>query len=115
MLGNFNDILLQSEVRGGSFSNARAYIFAKTLANCKLFDMGAIGRSFTWIRKVRGGLQVAKKFDRAIINQEWRLLFPEAYDEVLACLHSDHCSLLIHCNKVGEDKKGLHPFRFQAA
>ncbi|XP_072065876.1 uncharacterized protein [Arachis hypogaea] len=77
VLGNFNDILMQNEVKGG--------------------------------------LHVAKKLDRAVINQEWRLLFPEAYNEVLACLHSDHCPLLIRCKKEGTAKKGNRPFRFQAA
>ncbi|XP_072058140.1 uncharacterized protein [Arachis hypogaea] len=110
----WND-LIRNEVRGGSFYNARSEKFAETLAECNLFDMGAIGRNFTWFRKVKGGLQVAKKLDRAVINQEWRLLFPEAYNEVLARLHSDHCPLLIRCKKEGTAKKGNRPFRFQAA
>ncbi|XP_015958565.1 uncharacterized protein LOC107482544 [Arachis duranensis] len=59
--------------------------------------------------------EVAKKLDRAVINQEWRLLFPEAYNEVLARLHSDYCPLLIRCKKEGTAKKGNRPFRFQAA
>ncbi|XP_015940042.1 uncharacterized protein LOC107465577 [Arachis duranensis] len=100
----WND-LIRNEVRGGSFYNARSEKFAETLAECNLFDMGAIGRNFTWFQKVKGGLQVAKKLDRAVINQEWRLLFPEAYNEVLARLHSDHCPLLIRCKKEGTAKK----------
>ncbi|XP_072054914.1 uncharacterized protein [Arachis hypogaea] len=95
LLENFNEILLQNEIKGGAFSNVRVELSAVTLANCRLFDMGAIGRSFTWYRKVRRGLQVAKKLDRAVINQEWHLLFSETYNEVLARLHSDHYPLLI--------------------
>ncbi|XP_057760324.1 uncharacterized protein LOC130980686 [Arachis stenosperma] len=70
VLGDFNDVLLQSEVRGGQFRLARAEQFAETLEDCGLFDMGAIGRRFTWYRKVKGGVQVAKKLDRAVFNQD---------------------------------------------
>ncbi|XP_072084637.1 uncharacterized protein [Arachis hypogaea] len=115
VLGDFNDILLQSEVRGGQFRLARAEQFAETLEDCGLFDMGAIGRRFTWYRKVKGGVQVAKKLDRAVINQDWRLMFPEAYTEVLARLHSDHCPLFTRCKMAKRATKGHRPFRFQAA
>ncbi|XP_016199953.1 uncharacterized protein LOC107640962 [Arachis ipaensis] len=115
VLGDFNDVLLQSEVRGGQFRLARAEQFAETLENCGLFDMGAIGRRFTWYRKVKGGVQVAKKLDRAVINQDWRLMFLEAYTEVLARLHSDHCPLFTRCKIAERATKGHHPFRFQAA
>ncbi|XP_072073484.1 uncharacterized protein [Arachis hypogaea] len=47
VLGDFNDILMQNEVRRGFFYNARSEKFAETLAECNLFDMGAIGRNFT--------------------------------------------------------------------
>nr|XP_029148269.1 uncharacterized protein LOC112742262 [Arachis hypogaea] len=115
VLGEFNDVLLQSEVRGGQFRLARAEQFAETLEDCGLFDMGAIGRRFTWYRKVKGGVQVAKKLDRAVINQDWRLMFPEAYTEVLARLHSDHCPLFTRCKMAKRATKGHRPFRFQAA
>ncbi|XP_072087268.1 uncharacterized protein [Arachis hypogaea] len=69
VLGDFNDILMQNEVRGGSFYNARSEKFAETLAECNLFDMEAIGRNFTWFRKVKGGLckkeGTAKKGNRS--------------------------------------------------
>ncbi|XP_072064306.1 uncharacterized protein [Arachis hypogaea] len=115
VLGDFNDVLLQSEIRGGQFRLARAEQFAETLEDCGLFNMGAIGRRFTWYRKVKGGVQVAKKLDRAVINQDWRLMFPEAYTEVLARLHSDHCPLFTRCKMAKRATKGYRPFRFQAA
>ncbi|XP_057760049.1 uncharacterized protein LOC130980377 [Arachis stenosperma] len=40
VLGDFNDVLLQSEVKGGQFRLARAEQFAKILEDCRLFDMG---------------------------------------------------------------------------
>ncbi|XP_025607610.1 uncharacterized protein [Arachis hypogaea] len=110
--GTFNDVLLQSEVRGGQFRLARAEQFAKILEDCGLFDMGAIGRKFTWYRKVNGGVQVAKKLDRAVIIQDWRLIFSEAYTEVLAHLHSDHCPLFTRWKMAERATKGHRPFRF---
>ncbi|XP_072064539.1 uncharacterized protein [Arachis hypogaea] len=114
-MGNTSSYCSASEVRGGQFRLARAEQFAETLEDCGLFDMGAIGRRFTWYRKVKGGVQVAKKLDRAVINQDWRLMFPEAYTEVLARLHSDHCPLFTRCKMAKRVTKGHRPFRFQAA
>ncbi|XP_072086976.1 uncharacterized protein [Arachis hypogaea] len=115
VLGDFNDVLLQSEVRGGQFRLARAEQFVETLEDCGMFDMGTIGRRFTWYMKVKGGVQVAKKLDRVVINQDWRLIFPEAYTEVLVRLHSDHCPLFTRCKMAKRATKGHRPFRFQAA
>ncbi|XP_052114154.1 uncharacterized protein LOC127745460 [Arachis duranensis] len=112
---SFSVGLWWSEVRGGQFRLARAEQFAETLEDCGLFDMGTIGRRFTWYRKVKGGVQVAKKLDRAVINQAWRLMFPKAYTEVLARFHSDHYLLFTRCKMAERATKGHRPFRFQAA
>ncbi|XP_072087912.1 uncharacterized protein [Arachis hypogaea] len=115
MLVDFNDVLLQSEVRREQFRLSKAEQFAKTLKDYGLFDMGAIWRRFTWYRRVKGGVQVAKKLDRAVINQDWRLMFPEAYTEVMARLYADHYPLFTRYKMAERATKGNRPFRFQAA
>ncbi|XP_072054452.1 uncharacterized protein [Arachis hypogaea] len=82
--------------------------------SCGLFDLTTSERRFTWFRKIQGNKEIAKRLDRACCTTEWRLLFPEAFVEVLSRSHSDHCPLLIRCQGV-PIKKGNRPFRFQAA
>ena len=53
VLGDFNEILHYSEVRGGDFYPHRASKFLETMNDCGLVDLGAVGTSFTWARKVR--------------------------------------------------------------
>ncbi|XP_072062304.1 uncharacterized protein [Arachis hypogaea] len=99
---------------GGNFYSNRSSIFASTLDSCGLFDLTTSGRRFTWFRKIQGNKEIAKRLDRACCTTEWRLLFSEAFVEVLSRSHSDHCPLLIRCQGV-LIKKENRPFRFQAA
>ncbi|XP_029143947.1 uncharacterized protein [Arachis hypogaea] len=111
---DFNDILSVHEVKEGNFYSNRSSIFASTLDSCGLFDLTTFGRRFTWFCKIQGYKEITKRLDRACCTTEWRLLFPEAFLEVLSRFHSDHCPLLIRCQGV-PIKKGNRPFRFQAA
>nr|KYP67620.1 LINE-1 reverse transcriptase isogeny [Cajanus cajan] len=82
LLGNFNDILFGHEQRGGNFSNARASEFQTMLDNCDLLDLGYFGNKYTWQRPSMGGRLISRRLDRALGNQSWRVLFPEATLEV---------------------------------
>ncbi|XP_029144591.1 uncharacterized protein [Arachis hypogaea] len=53
VLGSFNDVLLQSEVRGGQFSLARAEQFAEILEDCRLFDMRLLGEDSLGTRRCK--------------------------------------------------------------
>ncbi|XP_016207116.1 uncharacterized protein LOC107647559 [Arachis ipaensis] len=68
---------------------------------------------FTWFWRTDGFRKIAKRLDKVCSNGDWRLLFPEAYAEVLCHLHSDHCPLLVRCLEAPM-KRGARPFRFQA-
>ncbi|XP_029146874.1 uncharacterized protein [Arachis hypogaea] len=114
VVGDFNDILSVHEVKGGNFYSNRSSIFASTLDSCGLFYLTTSGRRFTWFCKIQRNKEIVKRLDRACCTTEWRLLFPEAFVEVLSRSHSDHCPLLIRCQEV-PIKKGNQPFRFQAA
>ncbi|XP_072075660.1 uncharacterized protein [Arachis hypogaea] len=62
---------------------------------------------------VQAGRDLAKRLDRAIVNEAWMTMFPEGYSEILSRLHSDHCPILVRCH--GSPRvKGSRPFRFQA-
>ena len=47
LLGDFNEVLLPSESRGGSFTYSRAEKFVVLLDNYALLDLGAIDQKFT--------------------------------------------------------------------
>lgn len=114
LMGDFNEILVPSEVRGGNFSLSRATKFSNSMEDCNLLDLGAVGNAFTWFRRAIGSQPISKRLDRALADIDMRRGFPEAYVENLCRRHSDHCPLLLRCNAIVPDKK-LRPFRFQAA
>jgi hypothetical protein len=114
VIGDFNDILLPSEHKGGVFSMSKADLFARNIDRCGLIDLGAFGTKFTWQGHCRGGRVVHRRLDRGFCNHDWRIKFSEATVEHLVRRQSDHNPLLLRCsNYLGcpEDR----PFRFQAA
>ncbi|QHN83565.1 uncharacterized protein DS421_20g705850 [Arachis hypogaea] len=113
-VGDFNEIVAPDESTGAYFSSHRASLLATTLDDCELFDLKVTGRRYTWYRAVQAGRDLAKRLDRAIVNEAWMTMFPEGYSEILSRLHSDHCPILVRCH--GSPRvKGSRPFRFQAA
>lgn len=114
LMGDFNEILLPTEVRGGNFIANRAAKFSEVLDRCGLLDLKAKGGKFTWFRKTQGNQHIHKRLDRAFSYCNWRIKFPEAFDENLPTLHSDHCPILLRCNDVIPERK-TRPFWFQAA
>ncbi|XP_025625692.1 uncharacterized protein [Arachis hypogaea] len=102
------------EVQGCLFSSRHADRLATSLGDSNLFDLKTIGRRFSWYRRVKNGVEVAKKLDRVCINSGWLSLFPEAYAEILNRLQFDHCPILVRCAGRPQPKKN-RPFRFIAA
>lgn len=72
LIGDFNEIFLPSEQRGGMFSSARAARFGDMLDNCGLMDIPFFGSKFTWQRPCRGGRLVSKRLDRCVCDLVWR-------------------------------------------
>nr|KYP54501.1 Transposon TX1 uncharacterized [Cajanus cajan] len=113
LIGDFNDIMVASEQRGGTFDIGRADIFAQQLELCGLLDLNLMGAKFTWHRR-RNGLSLHKRLDRAVCDILFRTKFPEAVVEVLPRGHSDHNPLLLRCGGFPQPRGDL-PFRFKAA
>ena len=105
-VGDFNEVILPSEVRGGVFHPNRAEKFLNTMDLCGLLDLGAIGNMFTWSRRTMGNILLSKRLDRALACCSWRMMFPEAYVENFCRLHSDHCPMLIRCGGCFASKGG---------
>lgn len=114
LMENFNEILLPSEVRGGTFNMRRAQKLGAAMDNCGLLDLGATGHFFTWTKRANGVPPMSKRLDRAIADCEWRNRFPKAFVENLFRHQSDHSHMLLRCNGEVPSKKD-RPFRFQAS
>lgn len=115
LIGDMNEVLLPSEVRGGDFLPNRADKFAEVLTACNLVDLGLVGGKFTWFRHRNQRIILSKRLDRGLGDVDWRLAFPDASVEVLHRAHSDHCPLLLHCGGQNHRTNGPKPFRFIAA
>lgn len=114
LIGDFNEVLLPSEVRGRNFVTIKAMKFSQVLKHCGLFDLGATGNLFTWFQKPEGFGLVSKRLDRALADCNWRNKFPEAYLVNLGRQNSDHSPILLRCYSDIVEKSS-RPFRFQAA
>nr|KYP43663.1 Transposon TX1 uncharacterized [Cajanus cajan] len=67
VLGDFNEIMLSTECRGGRFSMERASQFLEVLNDCNLLDMGAKGLRFTWF-----GDRNTSFFHAQTLARRWR-------------------------------------------
>ncbi|XP_072064210.1 uncharacterized protein [Arachis hypogaea] len=83
ILGDFNEVLFSHESKGCLFSSHHADWLAASLGDSDLFDLKTIGRWFSWYRRVKNSVEVAKKLDRVCINSGSLSLFAEAYVEIL--------------------------------
>ena len=63
LMGDFNEIVLPSEVKGGVFSVNSADKFSEVIEKGRLIDLGAKGSLYTWYRKESGVLKIAKRLD----------------------------------------------------
>lgn len=114
IIGDMNEVLHPSEVRGWDFLASRATRFAQTLEDCRMVDLGLVGGRFTWFRKVNNRIILSKRLYRALGDVDWRLAFLEAYVETLNRVSSYHCPLLMHCG-VTPDANFNRSFRFLAS
>ncbi|KAF7839972.1 RNA-directed DNA polymerase [Senna tora] len=109
--GDFNAFVSTHEKEGGSALGSKPDpLFSHWINKAALLDLGFVGPKYTW---QRGDLSI--RLDRALVNTEWRLKFPEATVTHLPKYKSDHCPLWIRSNPRAEVKRNNRPFRFLAA
>jgi hypothetical protein len=90
--------------------------FLDNINDCKLIDLGAIGTKFTWRgAQVSGHDRIFERLDRALSNDEWRIMFPEAIVKVLPRIDfSDHHPILIMLQGIHHTQR-KNKFRFEKA
>ncbi|KAL5567359.1 hypothetical protein UlMin_030523 [Ulmus minor] len=94
--GDFNEILLDSEKRGGRpRALAQMRNFQSCLDLCGLKDLSFSGEQFTWVNRQGLGDCIQERLDRFVGTFDWGTLFPNAKVTNLAFFHSDHRAVKI--------------------
>ncbi|XP_058746996.1 uncharacterized protein LOC131619982 [Vicia villosa] len=115
--GDFNDIAFANEKKGGGLASAKKCgIFRDNMDMCNLSDLGANGPRFTWRGPIyHGGQRIYERLDRAIGNEEWRLMFADVQVKVLTRVSfSDHHPIMIALTG-SINERIPKPFRFESA
>ncbi|CAN0830960.1 hypothetical protein LINGRAHAP2_LOCUS1581 [Linum grandiflorum] len=96
IIGDFNDILSDTEKRGRSeHPSSLIRGFQEAVEECSLIDIPLQGYPFTWSRARGKPHGIEEKLDRYLANSEWLNLFPEVMLLNLVAPVSDHTPLLL--------------------
>jgi hypothetical protein len=113
MVGDFNDIISGDEKWGGNSPVAsRIAEYNNCMNTCSMLDLGFSGPKYTWSNGQDISTLIMQRLDRAWVNSEWRILFPEAYVTHLTRTHSDHCPILLSLWPSSQNSLP-RPFRFE--
>ena len=74
--------------------------FRDAIDVCGLRDLGYIGRSWTFEKRVAGGSFTRVRLDRALATLDWSVLYPSASVQHLTAATSDHGPILLELDDV---------------
>jgi len=70
--------------------------FRQAVLDTGLSDVPLEGYPFTWFKSLGTTRAVEERLDRALANNAWFNIFPNAMLEILAAPASDHYPILLH-------------------
>lgn len=110
--GDFNEILHHNEHSSPDKNQltTRMVNFKACLETLEVKDLRYHGPLFSWSNK-RPEKSIAKKLDRALINEHWFRTYPSSLASFLAPGISDHTPCLISLNST-LPQTGTKPFKF---
>jgi hypothetical protein len=116
IFGDFNDIMDDCEKRGRTI-RPRWLIngFRQAVLDSGLSDVPLEGYPFTWFKSLGTPRAVEERLDRALANNAWFNIFPNAMLETLAAPASDHYPILLHRSYVPRAPSTNRKFRYENA
>ncbi|XP_019196000.1 PREDICTED: uncharacterized protein LOC109189827 [Ipomoea nil] len=117
VIGDFNDLLFQSEKRGNNPHPENLLRgFGETLDLCGVLQLPMEGYPYTWERGEGTEDWVEEKLDTAVATMEWRELLVEAKTVNILTRKSDHSAIFLSIsNPMGFGGGGRRAFRFEMA
>lgn len=113
-LGDFNEILSNSEKQGGAIrSQQQMDGFRKVVDYCAFQDLGYCGSDFTWCNMQGGENRIYLRLDRAFANLEWMENFGGTKAHHLVDSTFDHSALLISDSTTQHQSRAKR-FHFEA-
>ncbi|XP_010468589.1 PREDICTED: uncharacterized protein LOC104748682 [Camelina sativa] len=107
LLGDFNQTLNPADhSSGGTKIKKGMEEFRDCLAYANLQDLTIRGNQFTWWNKQETN-PIAKKLDRVLANDEWRIIYPFSYSQFPEPDFSDHSPSIID---LGRRQQGRRHF-----
>ncbi|GAU37478.1 hypothetical protein TSUD_207140 [Trifolium subterraneum] len=116
IIGDFNDILSSDEKKGRTDrANWLIHGFREAVSDAGLIDLVMENYQFTWFKSLGTVRAVEEKLDRALSNNDWNQIFPNARLQCLTATSSDHYPLLLLCDPVSTTPYNNKPFKFENA
>ncbi|XP_058763739.1 uncharacterized protein LOC131637168 [Vicia villosa] len=114
IIGDFNDSLSSAEKKGRTdIPNWLISGFRQAVQDTGLTDVPLEGYSFTWFKSLGTERAVEERLDRAMINLDWGILFPNAKLECLTAASSNHYPLLLRCDSLSIQHSVRRGFKFE--
>jgi hypothetical protein len=103
VLGDFNEAMWSFEhFSATQRPEPQMLAFRDMLETCELVDLGFFGLPYTYDNKRRGRGNVKVRLDRVVADNQWCNLFPKATVEHKVSPCSDHCPIVLKCDKEEE-------------
>ncbi|XP_013589191.1 PREDICTED: uncharacterized protein LOC106297509 [Brassica oleracea var. oleracea] len=95
LIGDFNELLDNSEKLGGAVRNDSTFWdFRNMVENCKIKEVRSTSNTLSWVGW-RDNVWVQCRLDRSFGNDEWFQLFPRSNVDYMEMWPSDHRPLLL--------------------
>ncbi|XP_074265652.1 uncharacterized protein LOC141588096 [Silene latifolia] len=110
VMGDFNSVLAMDERIGSEISVVEMRDFQDCVDTCGIGDIPAHGSFFTWNNKQEVGDLVFSRIDRAMVNDDWLIKYPDT----LTMFHPeglfDHCPCTMAMKPDGVRKRGSYKY-----